>query len=317
MKEWLRHLARIFMPVYQFESDTMKILYAGYSPIKKSYYARLLLNNNYHPTFLGWHWFSNIPNLIKRLNIDMVVAEISRVTFNYFRNNEGYILPVWATMRINIDRPPEVIFNKSKTDFRDVIRRIRKYDLTYEISTDKKMFDFFNERFYIPYMKNRHGNEAFIEDLETLWKSYEHPMIMIVKEKGNISCMTFMRITKEILYLKRTGLIDGNEDYLSHGVIGACYYFGILEGLKLGCKYVDLGGSRPFLNDGLTRHKKGIGGEFEVNLDPSKEYLWFGVNEKSLAAREYLNRNPFMHLRKDFRLVRCNYSEKVPNPESL
>jgi hypothetical protein len=316
MKEWFRHLARVFMPVYQFESDKLKIIYAGYSPIKKSYYARLLLNKDYNQTFLGRYLYTDIPNLINRQNIDMAVTEISRVTFNHFRNCNGYILPVWATMRINIDRPESDIFNKSKTDFRDVIRRIRKYDLTYEISTDKKMFDFFNEKFYLPYMKNRHRDEAFIEDLDTMWKSYEHPRIMVVKEKGNIAGMTFMRVTEKILYLKRTGLIDGNEDYLSHGVIGAAYYFGILEGLKMGCKYVDLGGSRPFLNDGLTRHKKGIGGEFEVNLDPSKEYLWFGVNEKSPAAKEYLSRNPFMHLTKDFKLVRCNYGEQINN-ESL
>ncbi len=317
MKEWLRHLARIFMPVYQFESDTMKILYAGYSPIKKSYYARLLLKNNYHQRFLGRYWYSDIPNLIRRLNIDMIVAEISRITFNYFRNCEGYILPVWATMRINIDRPANDIFNKSKTDFRDIIRRIRKYDLTYEISTDKKMFDFFNEKFYRPYMKNRHGDEAFIEDLDAMWESYEHPGIMVVKEKGNIEGMAFLRVTEEILYLKRTGLNDGNKENLSHGVIGAVYYFGILEGLKMGCKYVDLGGSRPFLKDGLTRHKMGIGGEFELNLDPLKEYLWFGVNEKSPAAMEYLKENPFMHLSKDFRLVRCNYGEQIPIHESL
>ena len=317
MKEWLRHLARVFMPVYKFESDTIKIIYAGYSPIKKSYYARLLLNSNYHQTFLGRYWFSDIPNLINRLNIDMAVAEISRITFNYFRNCDGYILPVWATMRINIDRPESDIFNKSKTSFRDVIRRIRKYNLTYEISTDKKMFDFFNERFYLPYMKNRHGDEAFIEDLHSMWKSYKNPQIMVVKENGNIAGMSFLRVTEEILYLKRTGLIDGNEEYLSHGVIGAVYYFGILEGLKMGCKYVDLGGSRPFLKDGLTRHKMGIGGEFELNLDPSKEYLWFGVNEKSPAATEYLSRHPFMHLSKDFRLVRCNYGEHVPINEDL
>jgi hypothetical protein len=295
------------MPVYQFESDTMKILYAGYSPIKKSYYARLLLNKDYHQTFLGIYWFSHIPKLIIRLNIDMIVAEISRVTFNSFLECEGYILPVWATMRININRPVCDIFNKSKTDFRDIIRRIRKYDLTYEISTDKKMFDFFNERFYLPYMKKRHGDEAFVEDLDSMWKSYAHPMTMVVKERGNIAGMTFLKVTDEILYLKRTGLIDGNEEYLSHGVIGAVYYFGIQEGLKMGCKYVDLGGSRPFLRDGLTRHKMGIGGEFELNLEPSKEYLWFGVNEKSLSAMEFLKQNPFMHLGKDFRLVRYNY----------
>jgi hypothetical protein len=317
MREWLRHLARIFMPVYQLESDTMKILYAGYSPIKKSYYGRFLLNNNYHQTFLGRYWFSDIPGLIDRLNIDMAVAEMSHVTFDSFRNCEGYILPVWATMRINIDRPESEIFNKSKTDFRDIIRRIRKYDLTYEISADKKIFDFFNERFYLPYMKNRHGDEAFIEDLDSMWKSYKHPLIMVVKEKGEIAGMAFLRVTDKILHLKRTGLIDGSQEYLSHGVIGAVYYFGILEGLKLGCKYVDLGGSRPFLRDGLTRHKLGIGGEFEQKLDSSKEYLWFGVNKKSLAAADYLKRNPFMHLSKDFTLVRCNYGEPVTNHENL
>jgi len=54
-----------------------------------------------------------------------------------------------------------------------------------------------------------------------------------------------------------------------------------------------------------------------VNLDPSKEYLWFGVNEKSVPAIEYLSRNPFMHLSKDFRLVRRDYAESVPINEEL
>ena len=33
--EWLKHLARLYLPVYQYESDTMRIAYAGYSSIKK------------------------------------------------------------------------------------------------------------------------------------------------------------------------------------------------------------------------------------------------------------------------------------------
>ena len=174
------------------------------------------------------------------------------------------------------------------------------------------MFDYFNERFYLPYMKNRHRDEAFIEDLNTMWNSYENPMILAVKERGNIVGMSFLRVTEDILYLKRTGIIDGDAKFLPHGVIGACYYFGINEGLRRGCKYVDLGGSRPFLTDGLTRHKMGIGGKFEVNLDASKEYLWFGVNEISQAAMKYLGSNPFMHLSRDFTLVRCDYSQRFP-----
>jgi hypothetical protein len=309
MKELLKHLARLYMPVYQFESNTLKIIYAGYSKIKKSYYTRLLLNDTYHQTFLGRYWFSNIPNLIDRLKIDMIVAEISPATFTYFRNYNGYILPIWATMRINIDRPASEIFNKRVTNFRDVTRRIRKYALTDEISSDREMFDFFKERFYHPYMEKRHAGEAFIEDLDTMWKSADHPLMMAVKEKNKIVGMVFMEVSGDTIYLKRVGLIDGNNEYLVHGVLGAFYYFGILEGLKRGCKFVDLGGSRPFLTDGLTIHKKSMGGEFLPDPSQSNEYHWFGVNERSPAALEYVNRNPFMHLNKDLKLVRCHYGE--------
>jgi hypothetical protein len=304
IKDWLRHLARIYMPVYQYESESMKITYAGYSPIKRNYYARLLLNSNSKLTFLGWYWFSRIPRLFDTMKIDMIVSEISRNTFTHFRNCNGYILPVWAAMRINIDRPAGEIFNKNRnvTNFKDVIRRIRKHNLTYEILSDKASFDYFNERFYKPFITKRHREEAFIEDLNLMWNSFEHPLMMAIREEGIIVGMSFIRISRDILYLMRVGLIDGNQEYSSHGVIGATYYFGILEGQKMGCKYVDLGGGRPFLTDRLTKYKAGLGAEFVMKLDPSKEYLWFGFNDQSSAAREFLQMNPFMYLNKDFML---------------
>jgi lipid II:glycine glycyltransferase (peptidoglycan interpeptide bridge formation enzyme) len=87
-------------------------------------------------------------------------------------------------------------------------------------------------------------------------------------------------------------------------VIGALYYFSILEGQKMRCRYVDLGGTRPFLTDGLTKYKLGLGAEFVPILSPLKEYIWFGVNEKSEAAMEFLSKNPFMYVNKEFRLVK-------------
>ena len=73
MKEWLRNVARLYMPVYLYESDKRKIIYAGYSLDKKSYYTRLIVGNNYHHTFLGRYWFSKVPDLIKSLQPDMIV----------------------------------------------------------------------------------------------------------------------------------------------------------------------------------------------------------------------------------------------------
>jgi hypothetical protein len=305
-KDWLRHMARIDMPLYQYESDNMKMIYAGYSPIKRAYYARLLLNGNYQHTFLGRYWYSKIPHLIDSLNIDMIVAEISPKTFAHFQNCNGYILPVWTAIRINIDRPVCEIFScrVTRMNYKNTMRCLRNHNLTYEILTDKNSFSYFKDRFYNPYMTKRHGEEAFIEDLNIMWKSCDHPLLMAIKENGIIVGMLFLKTSGEQLYLMRLGLLDGNKEYLNHGVIGAMYYFGILEGQQMGCKFVNLGGTRPFLTDGLTKYKVGWGGEFELNLSPTKEYLWFAVNQKSSLAKAFLYCNPFMYVNKDFRLVK-------------
>lgn len=295
-------MARIYMPVYQYETEYMRIIYAGYSPIKRNYYARLLLRSDYKRTFLGCYRYSAIPRLTGRLETDLILSEISPITFDHFRNSHGYIIPVWATMRINIDRPESEIFNKNRnvTNFKDVIRRIRKHKLTYEILSDKASFDLFNKRFYKPFIVKRHGDEAFIEDLKKMWRSFDDPKLMAIMEDGEIVGMSFIRISNEVLYLMRVGLIDGNEEYERHGVVGATYYFGILEGLKSGCKYLDLGGGRPFLTDRLTRYKAGLGAEFVPNVHPTKEYLWFGVNGNSKQAMEFLRNNPFRYANRDF-----------------
>ena len=127
---------------------------------------------------------------------------------------------------------------------------------------------------------------------------------MAIKEKGKIVGMSFFRISKKILYLMRVGLIDGDEEYARHGVIGATYYFGIIEGEKNGCTHVDLGGTRPFLTDRLTKYKLGLGAEFVQNLSPLKEYIWFGVDESSTAAMDFLSDNPFMFVSRDFTLTK-------------
>jgi hypothetical protein len=302
--DWLKHLARLYLPIYQYESETTKIAYAGYSSIKKNYFARLLLGGNNHHVFLGRRWYWQIPDLIKSNKLDMIITEISPIVLNHFQKCNGYIIPVWITMKIHIDRPMSEICHRSVSDFSDVIRKIRKYNMTYEILTDKESFNYFNNKFYLPYITKRHGKEAWIEDLNIIWALSPLPFLIVIREDGVIVGESVIRKSGESLYLMRLGLLDGNEEYLRHGVIGALYYFGILEGKNMGCRYLDVGGTRPFLTDGLTKFKIGLGAEFVSNLSPTKEYLWLGVNEHSIVAEEFMSKNPVMHINKDFSLAR-------------
>lgn len=308
MKECLRNIARLYLPVYLYQYDSMKIIYAGYSQIKKSYFTRVLLGNTSHSTFLGRYWFSKIPDLIYSLNADIIVSEISRINLTHFQNYSGYVLPVWATTRINIERSINEICHRSVSDFSDVMRRVRKYNLTYEICTDEGNFNYFKDRIYLPYITQRYEEEAFIENLSVIWKSSPPPFLMAIKEDGKTVGGLLARKSGDHYYLMRLGLLDGNDEYRRHGVIGAMYYFSILEGQKMGCRYVDLGGTRPFLTDGLTKFKIGLGAEFVQNLSPLNEYLWIGVNRYSSTAREYFDNHPFMYANKEFMLVRYEQS---------
>jgi hypothetical protein len=300
--EWLKHIARLNLPIYQYESDKIKIVYAGYSSIKRSYYLGLMLENWQSHTYLGRRWFWEIPHLIKSHNIDMAISEISPVVLNHFQRYNGYIIPEWTTMRINIDRPISEICNKHVSDFKDVKRRIILHNLTYEMLTDKGSFNTFYEKYYLPYMKKRHGEEAWIEDLNKLWKSSPSNELMAIKENDTIVGVALIRKSEESIYLSRLGLLDGDDKYRSHGVIGSMYYFCIIEGQKTNCRFLDMGGTRPFLTDGLTKYKIRLGGEFVSELSPQKEYLWLGINEHSSIAKEFLRNNQFMYVSKDFKL---------------
>ncbi len=302
--DWLKNLARLYMPVYRYESDTLKIAYAGYSSIKMNYYARFILGKNTHYTFLGRRWFWQITDLTKSSGFDMVISEVSKVALNHYLKFNGYIVPGWVMMEINIDRPLSEICNKNESHFSDVKRRIRKHNLTYEMITGAENINYFYDKFYLPYMNKRHGEEAWIEDLNIIKDLSESPFFLAVREEGVIAGISLLKKSEGSLYLMRMGLLDGNEEYRHHGVIGALYYFAILEGQKMGCRCLELGGTRPFLSDGLTKFKSGLGAEFTTDQSDGNEYLWLGINGNSLAAKEFMGRNPVMHFNKDFILSR-------------
>jgi hypothetical protein len=302
LNEWLKQLARLYLPVYLYESQNIRFIYSGYSSRKRNYYARMFLDTNQY-TFLGRRWFSGIENLIVSENLDLAISEISPLAIKHFQEYSGFIIPGWTNTRINIERPLSEICHRNVSDFSNVVRRIRKYNLTYEILTKPEDFEFFNERIYIPYISKRYGDEASMDDLDKFWKS-PPSVIMAVKEQGSIVGASLIRKSEDSLVLKRLGLLDGNDEYRLHGVIGALYYFGIVEGQNIGCRFFDLGGTRPFLTDGLTKYKMGLGAEFVTDLSPQKEYLWMGINKDSAQAKSLLDENPFMHINKEFKLIK-------------
>ena len=300
----IKNLARLYLPLYQCDSGTMKIVYAGYSPVKRDYFFRLLPERGIAQKFLGRCWYWQIPDLVKSGRFDLAVSEVSRISSGHFQNSGGYMMPVWIPMRINIDRSISEICKRSESHFSDVLKRIRKYNLTYEMLTDEESFNYFNEKFYLPYISKRHREEAIINDLKKIWNSSPAPLLMFIKENGIIVAGSLIRRNDDYLYGVCLGILDGNCDYLRHGVGGAIYYYAILEGQKMGCRYLDVGTTRSFLTDGLTKYKMSLGAEFVMDKTILQECMWLGFRDQSDAARNFIRTYPFMYIGRDNKLVK-------------
>jgi hypothetical protein len=305
LKGWFKCLVRLYLPVYKCETDALTVLFAGYSAVKKKYFIRSMLEADYRETFMGRRWFWKIPDLTRSSESDIVISEISQLILNRMYAYGGYILPEFVNMRINIDSPLQEIIDRSDR-FPEIIRKVRKYNMTYEILTDEDSLSHFIDRFYLPYITKKHGENARIADVDTILKSTPSPSILAIREDGVIVAESLIQRSGDCLAGLQVGIIDGNEEYLRHGVLGAIYYFFIIEGQRLGCTYYDIGSTPPFLTDGLTKYKMGLGAEFVQDNSPLNEYLWLGVNESSDAAKEFIRTHPFISISKDHRLVKCS-----------
>jgi hypothetical protein len=306
IKDWFKDFARIYLPVYRIESGKMIIIYAGYSSIKRNYFIRIICNSESKEIYVGRRWFWQIPGFIKSQNPSLVISEISRIALKNFQKYDGFILPEWTKMTIQIDRAMKEIRRSNGRHFCDVARRIRKYDLSCEILTGKEDLYLFNVKFYMPYMTKRYREEAMITDLNLLWNSLSKPFLLAIREKGVMVCAAVCKESEDSIDLMVMGLLDGNDEYRRHGVIGAIYYFAIIEAEKKGLHYIDVGGSHPFLTDGLTKYKMGFGAEF-VTDDNSIDQCpghWLGVNKSSPAAMDFVSKNSFICLNKESLVVR-------------
>jgi len=303
IKDWLKDIARLYLPVYQYESEKIRILYAGYSNVKREYFRRMLMPGQQKIRYLGRKWFWLIPRLFKSYEADLVISEISSITSDYFGMSGGFLLPEWTPMKININRPLSEICYGRVSDFNNVKRLIRKYKLTYEISVDVETLETFIRTLYFPYIKKRYGEGAIIVDLKKIWKSFSNPFLLLVKENGVLSSGVLCRIKGDSFYMVALGLTDGNDIFRVHGGIGALYYFCLLEGQKMGLKYLDVGGSHPFFTDRLTRYKLGLGAEFVASQVSWGQSNWLGINGSSQAANDFVRNNPFLKLDKNGRVV--------------
>ena len=196
----------------------------------------------------------------------------------------GQILDVadgWEGVRSRFSRQ----VRKDTNDFE------RKRGFRFRHATSVEEFDFFYDRMFLPYVKNRFGKYAALIRRERLRSIFDEGFLFLVEKDGVAVAGQLGKVRDGVLEASRIGILDGDPRHVRAGAMQAAYYHCIRIALDRGCKEVDVGGSGPFLSNGALRHKAEWGAKFR---DTEVESEWFHVftGADPRAARPFLSMHP-------------------------
>ena len=156
------------------------------------------------------------------------------------------------------------------------IQKIHKMGFSYEVSQDVSWTAEFYNRYYRPSMLNRFGEEGYVsswQEVQTLAHQQHSEFIKVIADGQCIAAVLNQVNGKSYRFL-RIGWIQSDNRLVKQGVIAALYWFSIQRAYQLQCNELFLGGTPPYLENGLLWFKAKWGGRLVgKSRDFSARYL--------------------------------------------
>lgn len=175
---------------------------------------------------------------------DVVLVDMYRLFARCF--DRGFFVPEFVRQFLDIDKPLDEAIKLRDRE----LKKVHKY--SYEISNDPDTLKFFYEKMYAPHIKRRYGDLA-VDSFNNIRKIFKNGELVFITLNGERVSAYLNEMQDDTYILRRNGILD--DSFLKEGAMVATYYFSILRAKERNAKVVDFGGSKPFLLDGVLRHK--------------------------------------------------------------
>lgn len=199
----------------------------------------------------------NLAPTLKRLrgSADLTVVHIDRFSASIFFDADYLAVPEWVGSMLNVQENPGKIARRNRS-LKDGLRIVRRNKLSLEISRAEADFEQFYHTMYVPFMRSRHGERAVVRDFYRMRQAFRQGgLVWVLRDNERISGQLFRR-RREVLQVMAMGTAKGELTPVKDGAGTALDLFSINHAKELGCKFIDFGGSRPCLSDGLLRYKR-------------------------------------------------------------
>jgi hypothetical protein len=262
----------------------------------KSYLQDLIFGSSFQSTYVGraWLWkaFRTLPKAAS--SCSLVIAEVHERHVPWMGPNAGIVIPAWVLGRASLPRAREV---KQRGTIKEILRRIRQHNLEYDVARDAETFDDFYTNMYLPEVRARYGDSAFVLSREKAKARFDTGELIMVKKNGRRLCgqlISYRDGWDGAASLICIGVRDGKRELVADGALSAAYEFAFQHLEKTGCPKVNFGESNAFLNDGVLRFKKKYGSTIHA---ASIHKFLIRVISDNPATRAFLQGNPFIFQR--------------------
>lgn len=199
----------------------------------------------------------NLPHTLRglRTSADFTIACVDKLSARLLFDTDYLSVPEWTGLALTVPEDVSAL-KRGSSSLKEDLRILRLNKLTYRVTRSVSDFESFYHTMYVPFLTNRHGSQAIVRSVDQLRRRFRQGgLIWALKDEQPIAGAVF-QLSNKVLRLLVLGTVNGDWVPVKSGALTGLYLFVIKHAKKIGCEHVDLGGSRPSLNDGLLRYKR-------------------------------------------------------------
>ena len=308
LKDYHRTLIAARPPaiIYKGFSNENKIpftfAYIGTNVKYQKFWSRHILGQNHEKIFVEKNYISRALTALKRKfpQCAMVLCEESFFSTRCLKDRYILRIPQWLRLEVDLSHDPETRRWSRNNSFTRIRKKIQQQSLDYIITLDQSDWRNFYENMYVPYISSRFSDASVILPYSEMFDDRVPRELLLIRKNNKIIAGAVLNYWPNSPSMGWFGVINGDFNHVREGVFQAAYYFSAMKIRAMGFKGMNIGGSRPIINDGVTMHKIRMLAKVSYGYDyPANENLLMVLLRDTDGLRDFLLNNQIVGLTHD------------------
>ena len=204
-------------------------------------------------------------------------------------DNSQLIVPVFLEAILQLPVSMDELMATLRSDDRRKIKQALNLNFEYETARSESDYLYFYTHMLTPFVKNRHGDMAFLAPFEELFASAHHSILVFLKHNGQ-RIAGFHLIWPESNYYAYFNKIGMAEEVFSDTklmrLVNLAIYHHVYElTIQNNISSLNLSITPPVLNNGILWFKRSWGADFFPNADLHRHKVEFCSSKKQLIQK--------------------------------